>query len=164
MSNGQRDNTKTPIKWSITQRLQTDLGRSVRVTTATKLVWLISLRVQRGCNKVLRLSVLSRSKNERGWHVCVRLAWIRIWGVKWNVVCPSVCFTSIPIWGVTRNSFVCLSYLDPNMRDEMKRRGWNAFFGLSKIPQWGVKWNCPSSLDPRITGEMKRSFSFCPSW
>ena len=36
----QRDNTKTPPKTSITQRLQTDLGRSVRVTIATQLVWL----------------------------------------------------------------------------------------------------------------------------
>ena len=31
---------KTPPKTSITQRLQTDLGRSVGVTIATKLVWL----------------------------------------------------------------------------------------------------------------------------
>ena len=30
----QRDNTKTPPKTSIKQRLQTDLGRSVGVTTA----------------------------------------------------------------------------------------------------------------------------------
>ena len=34
------DNTKTPPKTSITQRLRTDLGRSVRVTTAIQLVWL----------------------------------------------------------------------------------------------------------------------------
>ena len=30
----------TPQKSSITQRLRTDLGRSVEVTTATQLVWL----------------------------------------------------------------------------------------------------------------------------
>ena len=36
----QSDNTKTPPKTSITQRLLTDLGRPVRVTTATQLVWL----------------------------------------------------------------------------------------------------------------------------
>ena len=36
-SKKQRDNTKTP---TITQRLRTDLGRSVGVTTATQLVWL----------------------------------------------------------------------------------------------------------------------------
>ena len=35
-SKKQRENTKTPPKTSITQRLQTDLG----VTTATQLVWL----------------------------------------------------------------------------------------------------------------------------
>ena len=35
----QRDNTKTPPKTSITQRLRTDLGRLVLVTT-TQLVWL----------------------------------------------------------------------------------------------------------------------------
>ena len=38
-SKKQRDNTKKPPKTSITQRLQTDLGRSVGVTTATPLVW-----------------------------------------------------------------------------------------------------------------------------
>ena len=36
-SKKQRDNTKTPPKTSITQRLRTDLGRSVGVTTATQL-------------------------------------------------------------------------------------------------------------------------------
>ena len=36
----QRDNTKMPPKTSITQRLQTALGRSVGVKTANELVWL----------------------------------------------------------------------------------------------------------------------------
>ena len=35
----QRDNTQTPPKTSITQRLRTDLGRSVKVMIATQLVW-----------------------------------------------------------------------------------------------------------------------------
>ena len=39
-SKKQPDNTKTPPKTSITQRLRNDLGRSVGVTTATQLVWL----------------------------------------------------------------------------------------------------------------------------
>ena len=39
-SKKQRDNTKSPPKTSITQRLRTDLGRSVGVTIATQLVWL----------------------------------------------------------------------------------------------------------------------------
>ena len=39
-SKKQRDNTKTPPKTSIIQRLQTDLGRSVEVMIATQLVWL----------------------------------------------------------------------------------------------------------------------------
>ena len=34
------DNIKPPPKTSITQRLQTDLGRSVGVTTVIQLVWL----------------------------------------------------------------------------------------------------------------------------
>ena len=38
-SKKQRDNTKTPPKPSIAQRLRTDLGRSVGVTIATQLVW-----------------------------------------------------------------------------------------------------------------------------
>ena len=36
----QRDNTQTPPKTPISQRLQTDLGRSVGVRIATQLVWL----------------------------------------------------------------------------------------------------------------------------
>ena len=39
-SKKQRDNTKTPLTTSITQRLRTDLGRSVGVMIATQLVWL----------------------------------------------------------------------------------------------------------------------------
>ena len=39
-SKKQRENTKTPQKTSITQRLRTDLGRSVGVTIAIQLVWL----------------------------------------------------------------------------------------------------------------------------
>ena len=38
-SKKQRDNTNTPPKTSITQRLWTDLGRSVWVTMTTQLVW-----------------------------------------------------------------------------------------------------------------------------
>ena len=38
-SKKQRDNTKMPSKTSITQRLRTNLGRSVGVTIATQLVW-----------------------------------------------------------------------------------------------------------------------------
>ena len=34
----ERDNTQMPTKTWITQRLQTDLGRSVRITIATQLV------------------------------------------------------------------------------------------------------------------------------
>ena len=40
MSKGQSDKQTTPQKSSIKQRLRTDLGRSVGVTTATQLVWL----------------------------------------------------------------------------------------------------------------------------
>ena len=56
----QRDNTKKPPKTSITQRLLTDLGRSVGVTTATQLVWINlnrftgskpSLYPQKPCNQ-----------------------------------------------------------------------------------------------------------------
>ena len=39
-SKSQRDNTKTPPKPSITQRMRTDLGRSVGWTIAIQLVWL----------------------------------------------------------------------------------------------------------------------------
>ena len=46
MSKGQRDNTKALQKSSITQRLRTDLGWSVGVTTVTQLVLLSGLRAQ----------------------------------------------------------------------------------------------------------------------
>ena len=39
-SKKQSDNIKTPPKTSITQRLWIDLGRSIRVTIITQLVWL----------------------------------------------------------------------------------------------------------------------------
>ena len=39
MSKGQSDNTNNATKTSIKQRLRTDFGRSVGVTTATQLVW-----------------------------------------------------------------------------------------------------------------------------
>ena len=44
MSKWQSDNTNNATKSSIKQRLRTDLGRSVWVTTATQLVWLTGLR------------------------------------------------------------------------------------------------------------------------
>ena len=46
----QRDNTKTPPKTSITQRLRTDLGRSVWVTIATQLVWLNQFTRSQPCH------------------------------------------------------------------------------------------------------------------
>ena len=45
----------TPQKSSITQRLRTDLGRSVGVTTATQLVWLTGLRVHLPTNRNSRV-------------------------------------------------------------------------------------------------------------
>ena len=47
ISKGQSDNTNNATKKvRLTQRLRTDLGRSVGVTTATQLVWLTGLRAQ----------------------------------------------------------------------------------------------------------------------
>ena len=45
----------TPQKSSIKQRLRTDLGRSVGVTKATQLVWLIGLRAHLPTNRNSRL-------------------------------------------------------------------------------------------------------------
>ena len=45
----------TPQKSSIKQRLRTDLGRSVGVTTATQLVWLTGLRAHLHTNRNSRL-------------------------------------------------------------------------------------------------------------
>ena len=45
----------TPQKSSIEQRLRTDLGRSVGVTTATQLVWLTGLRAHLPTNRNSRL-------------------------------------------------------------------------------------------------------------
>ena len=57
-SKKQLENTKTTQKTSITQRLRTDLGRSVGVTIATQLVWL-----NRKYHKILRNLIIS-SNNE----------------------------------------------------------------------------------------------------
>ena len=46
MSKGQSDNTNKATKSSVTQRLRTDLGRSVGVYTTIQLVWLTGLRAQ----------------------------------------------------------------------------------------------------------------------
>ena len=43
-SKKQPNNTKAPPNTSITQRLRTDLGRSVGVTTANQLLWLNRLK------------------------------------------------------------------------------------------------------------------------
>ena len=55
MSKGQSDNKNNATKSSITQRLRTDLGRSVGVTTATQLVWLTGLRAHLPTNRNSRL-------------------------------------------------------------------------------------------------------------
>ena len=55
MSKGQSYNTNNATKNSITQRLRTDLGRSVGVTTATQLVWLTGLRAHLPTNRNSRL-------------------------------------------------------------------------------------------------------------
>ena len=50
----------TPQKSSITQRLRTDLGRSVGVTTATQLVWLTGLRAHLPTNRISILVSIKR--------------------------------------------------------------------------------------------------------
>ena len=53
--NGKVTTQTTPQKSSIKQRLRTDLGRSVGVTTATQLVWLTGLRAHLPTNRNSRL-------------------------------------------------------------------------------------------------------------
>ena len=77
MSKGQSDNTNNATKSSITQRLRTDLGRSVGVTTATQLVWLTwftaqpSHSPQQPCNqkdtrlKICKYTSLYRQQTNR---------------------------------------------------------------------------------------------------
>ena len=55
MSKGESDITNNATKSSIKQRLRTDLGRSVGVTTATQLVWLTGLRAHLPTNHNSRL-------------------------------------------------------------------------------------------------------------
>ena len=64
MSKGQSDNTNNATKKSIKQRLRTDLGRSVGVTTATQLVWLTGLRAHLPTNRNSRL-IKRRNKHTR---------------------------------------------------------------------------------------------------
>ena len=62
MSKGQSDNANNATKSSITQRLRTDLGRSVGVTTATQLVWLTGLRAHLPTNRNNRLIKRTHTK------------------------------------------------------------------------------------------------------
>ena len=79
------------------------------------------------------------------------LTFIQMWGgVKWKVVCPSVCPTKISIWGMKWN-VVC------------------PYVCRTKIPIWGVKWNivCPTvflTLTIIWGGTIKRSYSVCLTW
>ena len=56
----------TPQKSSIKQRLRTDLGRSVGVTTATQLVWLTGLRAHLPTNRNSRLIKRTHKKITKG--------------------------------------------------------------------------------------------------
>ena len=65
MSKGQSDNTNNATKSSIKQQLQTDLGRSVGVTTVTQLVWFTRLNVCLPIGKVvLQVSIVGHSHIE----------------------------------------------------------------------------------------------------
>ena len=67
MSKGQSDNINNATKSSITQRLRTDLGRSVGVTTATQLVWLTGLRAHLPTNhnsRVIKRTYISKIVNK----------------------------------------------------------------------------------------------------
>ena len=55
MSKGQVTTQTTPQKSSIKQQLQTDLGRSVGVTKATKMVWLTDLLAHLPTNRISRV-------------------------------------------------------------------------------------------------------------
>ena len=77
----------------------------------------------------------------------VRLShkWCPIWGMKWNVVCPSQSY----VVSNMRNEMkcclsVCLSYVVSNMRNEMKCLS----VCQTLFPIWGMKWNvvCPSVI------------------
>ena len=61
-SKKQRDNTKTPPKTSITQRLRADLGRSVGVTIATQLVWLNRTEMKRTLLRTMKFIRLKYNK------------------------------------------------------------------------------------------------------
>ena len=63
-SKKQSDNTNTPPKHLITQRLRTNLGRSVGVTKASQLVWLhrftksqASHLAQKLCNQMVHIMI-----------------------------------------------------------------------------------------------------------
>ena len=108
--------------------------------------------------------------------------WIPIWGMKWNVVCPSqsyvvsnmrnemkCCLSVSVIRGFQYKEWnemlsVCLSYIVSNMRNEMKCLSvCHTWF-----PIWGMKWNvvCPSQsyVVSNIRNEMKCCLSVCHTW
>ena len=76
-SNKQRDNTKTPPKTSITQRLPTDLGQSVGEAIATRLVWLNQLT---GSQPSHSSQQLCYRRHEHAMP-CIILQLAEIWGL-----------------------------------------------------------------------------------
>ena len=92
----------------------------------------------------VRLSyVVSNMRNEMKCCLSVCHTWFPIWGMKWNVVCPSV------IRGFQYEEWnemsVRLSYVVSNMRNEMKCLSVSR--GHTWFPIWGMKWNvCPSVI------------------
>ena len=56
---------------------------------------------------------------KRKRNLCVNLTWISTWGMKWSLVCPSVCLNRQHEGVETKRSLSdCLSYMHSNMRIE----------------------------------------------
>ena len=84
-SNKQHDNIKTPPKTLITQRLRTDLGRSVGVTAVTPLVWLNrfssaqpSHSPNQNQTRDADSSQLLNLKSDSGTLICTSVHWMRV--------------------------------------------------------------------------------------
>ena len=110
----------------------------------------------------VRLSyVVSNMRNEM---LSVRLShtWFPIWGMKWNVVCPSVMHSfQYEEWN---EMSVRLSYVVSNMRNEMK-----CCLSVSVIPVFQYEeWNGMSVrlsyVVSNMMNEMKCCLSVCHTW
>ena len=112
----------------------------------------------------VRLSYLvSNMRNEMKCCLSVCHAWFPIWGMKWNVVCPSVILGfKYEEWNEMLS--VRLSYVVSNMRNDMKCLSVSVVRGF-QYEEWNEMLSVRLSyVVSNMRNEMKCCLSVCHTW